>query len=72
MMAVFLFTAHEKGFKFHALPQTGADSCLIKGHIELRKILLRKNYSMCGLGIVQPVTLGYSYSAYLLDLQRCN
>ena len=26
MMAVF-FTAHEKGFKFHAQPQTGAYSC---------------------------------------------
>ena len=31
MMAVFyfLFIAHEKGFKFHAQPQTGAYSCLI-------------------------------------------
>ena len=28
MMAVFLFIAHEKGFKFHAQPQTGAYSCL--------------------------------------------
>ena len=27
MMAVFFFTAHEKGFKFHAQPQTGAYSC---------------------------------------------
>ena len=28
MMAVFFFIAHEKGFKFHAKPQTGANSCL--------------------------------------------
>ena len=27
MMAVFFFTAHKKGFKFHAQPQTGAYSC---------------------------------------------
>ena len=27
MMAVFFFIAHEKGFKFHAEPQTGAYSC---------------------------------------------
>ena len=27
MMAVFFFIAHEKGFKFHAQPQTGAYSC---------------------------------------------
>ena len=27
MIAVFLFIAHEKGFKFHAQPQTGAYSC---------------------------------------------
>ena len=29
MMAVFLFIAHEKGFKFHAQPQNGAYSCYI-------------------------------------------
>ena len=29
MMAVFLFIAHEKGFKFHAPPQTGTYSCSI-------------------------------------------
>ena len=29
MMAVFFFIAHEKGFKFHAQPQTGASSCFI-------------------------------------------
>ena len=28
MMAVFFFTAHEHGFKFHAQPHTGAYSCL--------------------------------------------
>ena len=28
IMAVFFFTTHEKGFKFHAQPQTGAYSCL--------------------------------------------
>ena len=28
MMAVFFFTTHEKGFKFHAQPKTGAYSCL--------------------------------------------
>ena len=27
MMAVFFFIAHEKGFQFHAQPQTGAYSC---------------------------------------------
>ena len=27
MMAMFFFIAHEKGFKFHARPQTGAYSC---------------------------------------------
>ena len=27
IMAVFFFIAHEKGFKFHAQPQTGAYSC---------------------------------------------
>ena len=27
MMAVFFFIAHEKGYKFHAQPQTGAYSC---------------------------------------------
>ena len=27
MMAVFFFITHEKGFKFHAEPQTGAYSC---------------------------------------------
>ena len=27
MMAVVFFTAHEKGFKFYAQPQTGAYSC---------------------------------------------
>ena len=27
MMAVFFFTSHEKGFTFHAQPQTGAYSC---------------------------------------------
>ena len=27
MMAVLFFIAHEKGFKFHARPQTGAHSC---------------------------------------------
>ena len=27
-MAVFFFTAHEKVFKLHAQPQTGAYSCL--------------------------------------------
>ena len=26
-MAMFFFIAHEKGFKFHAQPQTGAYSC---------------------------------------------
>ena len=26
-MAVFFFIAHEKGFKFHAQPQSGAYSC---------------------------------------------
>ena len=26
-MAVFFFIAHEKGFKFHAQPQTGAYPC---------------------------------------------
>ena len=30
MKAVFFFTAHEKGFKFHAQPQTGAYSCFSK------------------------------------------
>ena len=29
MMAVFFFIAHEKGFKFHVQPQTGAYSCLL-------------------------------------------
>ena len=29
MMAVFFFIAHEKGFKLHAQPQTGAYSCLV-------------------------------------------
>ena len=29
MMAVFFFTAHKKGFKFHAQPQTGAYSCYL-------------------------------------------
>ena len=29
MMALFFFTAHEKGFRFHAQPQTGAYSCLL-------------------------------------------
>ena len=28
-MAVFFFTAHEKGFKFHAQSQTGAYSCSV-------------------------------------------
>ena len=28
MMAVFYFIAHEKGFKFHAQPKTGAYFCL--------------------------------------------
>ena len=27
MMAMFFFIAHEKGFTFHAQPQTGAYSC---------------------------------------------
>ena len=27
-MAVFFFITHEKGFKFHVQPQTGAYSCL--------------------------------------------
>ena len=30
MVAVFFFIAHEKGFKFHAQPKTGAYSCLFK------------------------------------------
>ena len=29
MMAMFFFIAHEKGFQFHAQPQTGAYSCLV-------------------------------------------
>ena len=29
MMAVFFFTAHKKGFKFHAPPQNGTYSCCI-------------------------------------------
>ena len=29
MMALFFFIAHEKGFKFHAQPQTGAYSCFL-------------------------------------------
>ena len=29
MIAVFFFTAHEKGFKVHAQPQTGAYFCLV-------------------------------------------
>ena len=29
MMAVFFFIAHEKGFKFHAQPRTGAYSCFL-------------------------------------------
>ena len=33
MMAVFYFTAHEKGFKFYAQPQTGAYSCSFLGRL---------------------------------------
>ena len=33
-MAVFFFTAHEKGFKFHAQPQNGAYSCLFKAFLD--------------------------------------
>ena len=40
---------------------------LIEALIELRKMLLRKNYAMYGLGIAEP--LRYPDSA---DLQRCN
>ena len=33
MMAVFFFIAHEKGFEFHARPQTGPYSCFcLKPH----------------------------------------
>ena len=38
--------------------------------IELKKLIVGKNYSLFGLGIAQP--LRYSYSAKLLDLQTCN
>ena len=38
MMAVFLFIAHEKGFKFHAQPQTGAYSCLLNEVIYIHDI----------------------------------
>ena len=38
MMAAFFLIAHEKGFKFHAQPQTGAYSCF---HLKaLAKIVL--------------------------------
>ena len=43
---------------------------LIEAFVELRKILSRKNYTMHGLGIAQP--LRYPDSADLPNLQRCN
>ena len=45
---------------------------LIEALIELKKKLLRKNDSMHGLGIAQPVPLKYPDSADSLHLQRCN
>ena len=40
MMAVFFFTAHEKGFKFHAQPQTGAYSCCPKGANKNNRVIV--------------------------------
>ena len=36
MMAVFFFISHEKGFKFHAQPQTGAHSCFCSIRVSKR------------------------------------
>ena len=42
IMAVFLFIAHEKGFKFHAQPQTGAYSCLLNEVIYIERYTLEE------------------------------
>ena len=41
MMAVFFFIAHEKGFKSHAQPQTGAYSCSDNWRVWLSGPILR-------------------------------
>ena len=39
MMAVFFFIAHEKGFKFHAQPQTGAYSSMSSNYTTANAVL---------------------------------
>ena len=46
-MAVFFFTAHEKGFKFHAQPQAGAYSCCILNSLVFSTPVSRRVIAVC-------------------------
>ena len=46
MMAVFFFIVHEKGFKFHAQPQSGAYSCyFFQSQNSLPAFFFKRRYS---------------------------
>ena len=53
MMAVFFFITHEKGFKFHAQPQTGAYSCLIWIQCSMYIIYIREKNTISGEGLTR-------------------
>ena len=46
MMASFSLIAHEKGFKFHAQPETGACSCLVLKGIAIGVKKIVKLYNL--------------------------
>ena len=63
MMAVFFFITHEKGFKFHAQPQTGAYSCYI--YIDIVPTPMIEIYEISVLLAVEATLCGGAADLYM-------